>query len=139
MIQELRSRLGVDGTGVTLRVSRKPRGSTEHSAWHRLEYAQVFISKGDGTDSADGPRSQGARLGSGQLQEQGSPEQREEQQRAGVWSVNVVFGHYLSDPFVVHADVGVDAGPVGPTTAHAPAHDSNLIPQPFLFAGQGSA
>lgn len=75
-----------------------------------------------------------------QLQEWGSPEQREatEQQLRGTWPGGAV-GHQLLDPVEVTTDVGVDTGPVGPTTAHSPAHNSNLNPQPFLFAGQGSA
>lgn len=78
--------------------------------------------------------------GSGWLQERGSPEKEEEQQQQpGGWLVNAAAGYQHLHPFEVSTDVGVDTGSVGPTTAHSPAHDSNLIPQPFLFTGQGSA
>lgn len=52
--------------------------------------------------------------------------------------MNVAVSHQHPDPFEVPTDVGVDTRPVGPSTAYSPAHDSNLIPPPFLFAGQGS-
>lgn len=68
-----------------------------------------------------------------------SPEQSKEQQQwAGVWPGCAV-GHDHPDPVEVPTDIGVDTRPVGPTTAYSPAHDSNLIPQPILFTGQGSA
>lgn len=47
--------------------------------------------------------------------------------------------HQHLDPVEVTTDIGIDAGLVAPTTAHSPAHDSNLNPRPILFTDQGSA
>lgn len=106
-------------------MSREPPGATEGSARHRLQHANVFISKGtqgDGAGLADGPTLpplSRALQGSGQLQEGGRPEQREEEQgRAGGWPGNArAAGQQHPDPVEVPTDVGVNTRPVGPPAA----------------------
>lgn len=72
---------------------------------------------------------------SGWPQEPGSPEQSKEQQcRAGVRPGYTTMGYQVLDPVKVQTDVGVDSRQVGLTTAHSPAHNSNLIPQPLQVA-----
>lgn len=150
----------MDRTQVTMRASRKPPGATECAAGHQLEYTH-FISKGDRRGrgliqqavlppgrpqplvtvpgAAVTTASSWTQVCTGHPQEEGSPEQSQgEQPPRGAWP-GCAAGHQQLDPVEVKTDIGVDTRPVAPTTAHSPAHDSNLNPPPILFADQGSA
>lgn len=76
-------------------------------------------------------------LGSGELQGSQHTQQGQQRQRGaqrGPWVVD----HHVPNPTEVMADVGVDARPVGPAAAYAPAYNTNLIPEAVCVTDEWS-